>query len=245
MENVTPVLMCKSPGESRTFYEAAGFSITYWQDTPYFYGAIQRGEISLHLTKGKSGAMCLVHVPDVAVYHRAIADGLRATYGRIPVAGFPRITRLRPGQTRFHLFDPTGNDLVFINMDEPDIDYDAYDDTLSPLMRALDTAAFLRDTYTDDKGAAKLLDKKLARHTDATPLERARVLASRAELAVALGEIEHSRALRHELEQIPLSDEDREQFHDELHAADYLERWIVQADADPQPATESADPPQS
>ena len=230
MEHTTPLFFCKSPDETLTFYKALGFTLSYRQDTPYLYAAVSRGAINLHFTKGKTTSTCLVHVPEVSVYHRAFADGLRAKYGRIPTAGFPRIARLKPGRTRFPLFDPMGNELLFINQDEPDIDYDAYDATLSPLVQALENVAFLRDTYADDEAAAKFLDKKLRQHTDAPSIDRARALASRAELAVAMGEAEQSRIIRNELEQIPLSAEERDQYRDELEAADRLERWLTQAD---------------
>ncbi len=229
MEQITPIFPCKSPDETREFYQALGFTVAYWQERPYFYGAMTRGALNLNFTKGKGDAICLVHVPEVEVYHRAFADGLRAKYGRIPTAHFPRITRLREGQTRFQLFDPTGNELLFVNRDEPDIDYDAYDDSLSPLMQALENVAFLRDTYADDKAAAKFLDKKLIQYQSADPLERALALAARAELAVAMGDMALSQTLRDTLKQISLSDEERERFRDALGAADNLERWLTQA----------------
>ena len=50
----------------------------------------------------------------------------------------------------------------------------------------------------DDAGAAKVLDVALARKDPAPPAERARALATRAELAVALGDTERLRALRAE-----------------------------------------------
>lgn len=37
--------------------------------------------------------------------------------------GLPRLTRLRPGQTRFSIYDPSGSGIVVINRDEPDIEY--------------------------------------------------------------------------------------------------------------------------
>lgn len=231
MEHMIPLFACKSPDETLAFYEALGFEITYRQEEPYLYAAVSRGAINLHFTNRVQTAVCLVHVPEVSVYHRAFADGLRAKYGRILTAGYPRIARLRAWHTRFLLFDPEGNELLFINQDEPDIDYDAYDDTLSPLMQALENVAFLRDTYADDASAGKFLDRKLKQHADADPLDRARALASRAELAVAMGEDELSHSLRAELKRIPLSDEDRERYRDELDAADTLERWLTQADA--------------
>lgn len=240
MEHMTPLFACKSPDETLAFYEALGFTVTYRQDIPYLYAAVTRGEINLHFAKGKHGMTCLVHVPEVGIYHQAFADGLRAHYGRIPTADFPRMTRLMPGQTRFQVFDPTGNILLFINHDEPDIDYDAYDDSLSPLMQVLENVAFLRDTYADDQSAAKFLDKKLAQHTNAAPIERALALAVRTELAVAMGDSAKADATRAELRQIPLPAEDRERFHDALHAADALERWLTQPDDTSLPSHEDA-----
>lgn len=227
MEQVIPIFLCKSADETRAFYEALGFEVTYWQGEPYVYGAVCRGALNLNFTSRISGGYCLVQVPEVGSYHRAFADGLRAHYGRIPTADNPRITRLRKGQTRFHVYDPAGNILLFVNADEPDIDYEAYDNSsLSPLMQALENVAFTRDVYTDDKSAARYLDRKLKQHTAALPIDRALALAARAELAVALGDAERAQAVRDELAQISLSDEERERHHDDLTAADALERWI-------------------
>ncbi len=167
-------------------------------------------------------------MPAVGDYHRAFADGLRAHYGRIPTADNPRITRLRKGQTRFHIYDPAGNILLFVNADEPDIDYDAYNNSsLSPLMQALENVAFTRDVYTDDKAAARYLDRKLKQHAAAPPSERALALAARAELAVALGDTEGAQAARAELARLTLTAEERERYRDDLAAADVLERWIT------------------
>ncbi|MGH3990348.1 MAG: hypothetical protein ACRDTZ_23985, partial [Pseudonocardiaceae bacterium] len=95
------------------------------------------------------------------------------------------------------------------------------------LVQALDTAVRLRDLKGhDDVKAARVLDVALARDDPATPIERVRALAARAELAVALGEAERVRALRAELEGIPLSDEERARFRDELAPADDLEQLM-------------------
>lgn len=44
--------------------------------------------------------------------------------------------------------------------------------------------------------AAKVLDAALAKNTAAPPAERARALVTRAELAVAMGDVDRARALR-------------------------------------------------
>ena len=149
---------------------------------------------------------------------------MRARYGRVPTAGLPRITRLRKGQTRFTTFDPSGNKLLFLDRDEPDMDYSWYQTKRSRLASAIEMAAFLRDTYYEDAAAAKVLDVALAKDVSADPVDRARALAARAELAVAMGDAERARAVRAELQQLPLSDRDRDRFRHELQAADELGR---------------------
>ena len=57
---------------------------------------------------------CLVISPDPKQLFDAFAAGLRSRYGRLPLAGFPRITRPRrrknaDGFTGFSLVDPGGN----------------------------------------------------------------------------------------------------------------------------------------
>jgi hypothetical protein len=238
METAIPLLPCKALGETLGFYQTLGFEITYQQEMPYLYGAVRRGGLELHFSalsaygaKNAFGAS-LVFVSDIAQVHHTFADALRAKHGKIPTVGFPRISRLSREGTRFKLFDPSGNLLIYIDRDEH------YDDEhwetsaeLSALALALENAVFLRDTYANDTAAAKLLDKALAQHQNADPLERARALASRAELAVALGDSDRAASLRAELRAISLSDADRERYRDELNAADALERWLTQPDA--------------
>jgi hypothetical protein len=230
MESVIPVFQVKALDAVLPFYQSLGFQVTYQQDKPYIYGAVQRGNINIHFVKGTSSMMCLVLVPNVEDYHKTFADGLRTTYGKVLTRGMPRITRFRPGQTRFTVYDPAGNSMLFINQDEPDIDYDAYDDSLSPLMQVLENVKFVRDTYTDDQAAAKLLDKKLLQHQSASPIDRARALGVRAELAIAMGDVERAQTIRKELAAIHLTDEERTIYRDELQAAERLERWLTESE---------------
>ncbi len=228
METTIPLFPCKSLDTTLDFYQALGFEGTYRQDEPYLYAAVQRGNVVIHFSKlsvwSAKNAAALIHVPQIEPYFQAFSDGLREKFGRIPTAGLPRLTRLRPGHTRFHIFDPSGNVLLYINQDE---EYTYSESGSSPLAQALDKAAFLRDTYANDKAAARVLDLALARHISAVPIERACALAARAELAVAMGDSERVQAVRAELAAIPLSDEDHARYRDELQAADQLECWLV------------------
>jgi hypothetical protein len=233
-ETTTPLFPCVSLKETLDFYRTLGFGVTYEQESPYAYGAVSRGGIDLHfhgtkqVNPEKSFSTCLVFVLKVGPYHRAFADALRVKYGKVPTAGLPRITRLQKDQTRFTTFDPSGNKLVFIDRDEPEMDYSWYEAKRSNLGRAIDMAVFLRDTYYEDKAAAKVLDKALATAESADPIERALALAARAELAVAMGDAMGAQAAQAELQQVPLSEADRARLCDELQAAERLERWLTQ-----------------
>lgn len=232
-ESIIPLFPCGSLNETLDFYQALGFEVIYQQEDPYVYAAVCRGGVELHFSKlttwHTKNAVCMIFVPEVASYHRVFADALRVKYRKVLTAGLPRITRLRQGQTRFHVFDPSGNVLLYITRDEPEMDYSWYERKQSRLASAIDNAVFLRDTYVNDKAAAQVLDKALAQKEAGDPIDRIRALATRAELAVAMGDAERTRAVRLELQQISLSDEDRVRFRHELQAADDLERWLTQS----------------
>jgi len=233
-ESTIPLLPCSSLAGMLEFYQALGFAVTYQQESPYLYAAVQRGEIALHFASlrvyggQKAFGAYLVFVDAVAPYHRAFADGLRAHYGKVPTAGLPRITRFQPGQTRFMVFDPTGNLVIYIQRDEPEIGYAAVTENLSALAGARAKASFLRDTYSNDTAAAKVLDLALTRNPKAAPLDRALTLALRTELAVVLGETTQAQALQAELEQLPLTAAERAPHAAELQASTALARWISQ-----------------
>ncbi len=48
----------------------------------------------------------------------ASLSALRRVHGNVLSSGRPRITRYRPGSSRFTLIDPSGNSIVFIQRDE-------------------------------------------------------------------------------------------------------------------------------
>jgi catechol 2,3-dioxygenase-like lactoylglutathione lyase family enzyme len=231
-ESAIPVFPCSSPEETLEFYEAIGFEVTYRQTKPYVYLAVKRGGFDLHFygsgTKTSEGtfAMCLVMIDEVGPQHGGFTSALKAKYGKVPTAGIPRITRLREGQKRFTLIDPCGNSIIFIARDEPQYEYPNKEAwaKLTPMGRALATAANFRDSRGMDESAAKTLDLALTKNPDAAPIERACALAARAELAIAMGDPERARTAREELEQIPLTEEERELYRVELRASDAIEQ---------------------
>lgn len=233
-EFTVPFLPCVSLEETFPFYQALGFEVTYQQKAPYVYGVVQRGGVALHffglkgLNPNESYSGCLVVVPEVEGLHRTFAEALRQRYGKLPIAGVPRITRMRPGQGRFTLTDPSGNSLIFIKQQGDDGEKPVEKAApLSRMARALATVATLRDSKGDDAMAARVLDTALARPDPVAPVERARALAARAELAVALGERTLLQTLRAELQQLALTEEERALLQDELAAADALEKALT------------------
>jgi len=231
-ESAIPIFPCASPDETLEFYQALGFEVTYRQIKPYVYLALKRGGFDLHFVGGGKpdpeggSATCLVMVDAIEPYHRAFAEALKGKLGRVPTAGLPRITRLREGQSRFTLVDPTGNSILFIARAEPDYEYPDKESwsKLTPMERALATAANFRDMRGKDAQAAGALDLALRKNPDAPPVERARVLAARVELALAMGDASRAGSAREELASIPLTDEERERYRDEFQAVEAVER---------------------
>lgn len=229
-EEMIPVLPCVSLPETLAFYRVLGFEVMYEQTRPYVYGATRRGGMNVHfmgikgLDPKAAFSTCLVMVPEVEALHATFAGALRGAYGKVPVAGIPRITRMKPGQSRFTIVDVAGNSLIFIKQGAPEEDETA-EDAIAPragesrLVRALRLAARLRDFKNDDRAAAKVLDAALA-HAEvaepSVPLERARALVARIELAVALGDPARAGTLRAELDGLPLSDPERAELAAEL-----------------------------
>jgi hypothetical protein len=230
MTDVTtiPCLPCVSMAETLDFYRALGFEVTYQQRSPNEYAVVRQGPCELHFfglkgLKAEEGySACCIVVSDAEPLHTAFSSALRQKYGKLPITGFPRITRFKPGQTRFTLTDPSGNSIICVKRSAHEGGVKA--DRLTGLPKALETAAKLQDESGDDESAAKVLDVALARYGDAPPLDRARALAARAELAVALSETEKLREMREELALVPLTDENREKYRHEFQAADVLER---------------------
>lgn len=236
---IIPVLPCVSLDETVTFYRALGFEVTREQTTPYFWGEVRRDGIEIHFTRIKghdpsvTSNLCLVMVDEVRKLHAGFVEQLRKSYGRLPVAGLPRISRGRSGMTRIKAVDPAGNAILFIQRDEAPPDYEGDPEesaSWSPLAQALQMAVWLRDLRGhDDAAAARVLDVALARHPPSPTLDYARVVAARAELAVALGDMDRFRALSADLRQAPLTDEEREEYREEFEAAVELGRLVADA----------------
>lgn len=226
-ETTVPLLPCAFVDETLEFYEALGFEVTYRMAKPYLYLAFRFSGIDLHFGAApkaydparEDGGGCLVLVDAVAPYHAAFSAALRAKYGKVLSTGQPRITRYRPGASRFTVIDPSGNSLIFIQRDEPmELEYGGAAG-LSGLAKALDNARILQEFKGDDRAALRAITSGLRRHRDgATALDQALAFANLIELATELNEPEPIEGWLTEIRSIPLSDAEWQRLADELPA---------------------------
>ena len=172
---VIPMLPCADIDEIAEFFTALGFTVTYRQTRPNPFVAleghgfpIQYYGLEGHLPE-QSHSTCGVLVADTGAMFEAFAAGLRARYGKLPVAGYPRITRPRPrknagGVSGFSLIDPAGNWIRFF-ADSP---AEPVGES-SPLRESLLNAIVLADSKGDPVQAAKILRGAMRRADPSDP----------------------------------------------------------------------------
>ncbi|ROO86895.1 hypothetical protein EDD29_4478 [Actinocorallia herbida] len=235
-ETTVPLMPCASVEETVGFYEALGFETTYKQNRPYVYLVVRWSGFQLHFgpapegldpSRGTSGG-CLVLVDAVAPYHAAFVAAMRRTYGKVLGSGLPRITRHRPGASRFTLYDPSGNSIIFIQRDEPaEVEYGG-SKKLTGLAKALDNARILREFKNDDLQAFRALKSAIRRHgADAPAAERAIVLCHLIDLATILGEATDPWLT--DLHALYLGPDDRHRVESELGHLAGLPQWLPPA----------------
>lgn len=165
-----PLLPCADIDVIEPFFAALGFRTTYRQLRPNPALGVEGHGIELQYyglpahTPEASHSSCIVIVEDTGAIWEELASGLREAYGKLPVAGFPRITRPRArknadGVSGFSLIDPAGNWLRFFN----DRVAQATPEALSRLGEALANAVVLADSKGDEAQAAKILRGALGR----------------------------------------------------------------------------------
>ncbi|XUL99380.1 glyoxalase [Streptomyces venezuelae ATCC 10712] len=240
-ETTVPVLPCVSVEETLEFYEALGFKATHKQIRPYLYLALEWSGLALHFAtppkgidpSGEDVGGCLVLVDEVAPYHAEFTRALRAAYGKVLAKGRPRITRFRPGASRFTVVDPSGNSLIFIQRDEPaELEYGG-SASLTGLARVLDNARVFSEFKNDDRTALRVLTTGLRKHGDtAPPLDVARTLATLIELATALEDPTEVDAWRRRLTALPLTETERHQVTADLRSAAALHLWTTEPSPD-------------
>jgi catechol 2,3-dioxygenase-like lactoylglutathione lyase family enzyme len=237
-EITIPALPCRSIKETLEFYVALGFKITYQQERPSTYGVVKYEDIELHFFTMKgyepkdSYSTCLVLVPDLAGLHQVFSSGLRAHFGKLPVAGIPRISKLNNSnsdkQLRFNVIDPGGNWIRFIPQGEQAAETDdtPQKEGQSKLSRVTQSADWLVEAHGDFAGAAKMLDKALADEQPAPAAHRVQALVLRVSLAVSLDDKPLAATLLEQARQISLTNDERASLAAELQRAADLAQML-------------------
>lgn len=173
-----PLLPCAHIDDIEPFFAALGFRTTYRQLRPYQALGVNGHGFDLQYygldghTPESSHSSCLVIVDDTGPIWEEFAAGLRRVYGRVPIAGFPRITRPRPrknadGLSGFSLVDPAGNWLRFFR--------DGTAETSPPehsrLGEAVQNAVVLADSKGDVAQALKVLQGAVSRAPSDDPAQ--------------------------------------------------------------------------
>ena len=223
MENLTaiPALPCGSIQDTLNFYVALGFEITYQQTRPSGYGCVKYGDLELHFFTFKgyepanSYSTCLIMVSDIDALYQTFAANLRKQYGKLPVAGIPRIGKPNnnnaAGDKRFNVVDPGGNWIRFIERNSVSEQPEERAPITSALGRSLRGAQLLVDSKGDFPAAAKMLDTAFERdQTDSASLDHLQALVLRLEIALNLNERELATQLITQARQISLTPDEQE-----------------------------------
>ncbi len=190
-ERTYPILPCRELDESIAFYEILGFKRTYRQIRPNPHAVVALEDIQIHLfgmegfEPANSYGSAIVAVPDPDSLYHDFAAGLRKAYGKLPVAGIPRVTRPRKkyGTVRgFSVVDPGGNWLRIYKLGDTEQENSA--EKAEGLTQIIYVAARLGDAHGDVAQALKTLENGLTRFPEAPAMERAKAYLYQAELAV-------------------------------------------------------------
>jgi catechol 2,3-dioxygenase-like lactoylglutathione lyase family enzyme len=212
-ERMYPCLPCGNLDESVAFYEALGFKRTYRQLRPNPYAVVALEDMHIHLfgmegfNAADSYGTVIIVVPDAQSLYDAFAARLRETFGKLPVAGIPRILRPRKkfGTVQgFSVIDPGGNWLRISKLGDTESEEKA-----EGLAGIINVAARLGDAHGDEVIALKTLENGLIRFADAAAIDRARAYLYRAELAVRINNRELAQSSLTAVQSLELTEDER------------------------------------
>ena len=231
-ERTYPLLPCAEIDEAISFYESLGFRKTYRQIRPNPSAVVALEDIQIHLfgmegfDPAQSYGSVIITVPDPDQLYKDFAAGLRKAYGKLPVAGIPRILRPRKkyGTVRgFSVVDPGGNWLRIYKLGDTEEEDSA--EKAEGLAQILYVAARLGDARGDETLALKTLENGLTRFANAPARDLAKTLLYRAELAVRTKDYELARTSLAAAKSLELTDEERAALEEEFaHATELVDQ---------------------
>jgi hypothetical protein len=236
-EKTIPIFPCRSIDQTWEFYEALGFELLLRQTRPNHFIAIRRGDLDLQFFGLKrhdptvSMHMCYVTTTDVDALYEAFRGGLKASLGRIPTRGLPRIGSLNDmsyGVRQFLISDPDG---IQLRIGQPiSDDFEHTEAPKEKFARAMHNAALLGNSKEDPEAAAKVLDHIL-RSEDGpkTAPQLVQALVMRADMALRLDDRPRARESVTEARATSLTGAERAAVRDELARLDDLENALDKA----------------
>ncbi|GAA3886258.1 bleomycin resistance protein [Streptomyces sedi] len=216
-EKTIPLLPCQTIQPVIDFYTALGFEVTFLQKSPNPFAAVERGDIGLQFfgmrkyDPSQSYSTCYVLTDDVDGLYGAFRAGLKAAYGRIPSRGIPRLGPLKDmsyGVRQFLMTDPGGNCVRVGQPTSGDPRHrPAPEETFA---RALHHATLFADSKEDLAGAARIIDRALAREGERpTPTQLVRLLVLRGDVAGRLDDGTTAASALREAAAVRLTEEER------------------------------------
>lgn len=218
-----PILLCRELDEAIAFYETLGFKKTYRQLRPNPYATVALEDMEIHLfgmdgfDPANSYCSVIIAVPDPDSLYRFFALRLRETYGKLPMAGIPRILRPRKKYgtvSGFSIVDPGGNWLRIYKLGDTEQEDSAKE--VDGLAGFINVAARLGDAHGDEVLALKTLEGGIKRFPDAPAIERAKAYLYRAELAIRTKNFELARSSFDLAKSLELADDEKASVVDEF-----------------------------
>ena len=231
-ERMYPILPCRELDESISFYESLGFKRTYRQLRPNPCAVVALEDIQIHLfgmdgfNPADSYGSVIITVPDPDGLYLDFASKLRGTYGKLPVAGIPRITRPRKKYgtvSGFSLVDPGGNWLRIYKLGDTKEKDSAKE--IEGLAGFINVAARLGDAHGDDGLALRTLETGIKRFPEAPAFERVKANLYRAELAVRTKNLDLARSSFELARSLKLTEDEKTSVADEF---DHIEGLLNQ-----------------
>jgi hypothetical protein len=222
------------------FYTALGFEITYYQKAPYRFASIKNNitEISFYGNKNfdpeQNAGSCYIVVPNIDEVYNELKSNLKSYYGKIPVRGLPRFSRLNQTaeDRRINITDPSGNTLIIgqplgdsTNMMQAE---EARLKSVSTFEKSYKQAYRFAYSKEDFRAAKHLLEYAFIKHSDGISTEllyKAKVL----ELDVlhTLGQLDKAKSKLAEIEAILLTEEEMNSLADEIERFMELKEKLV------------------